>query len=64
MRFKQYLTELNNKTVRLLTRNATDSKTLTINEIRDEINSRLNHELTDKLILSPENLVFKVFVKC
>ena len=57
MRFKEYLTELNTQDGQII--KATDSKTLTDNEIRDELNSRLNHELTD-MILSPESGIQRI----
>ena len=57
MRFKEYLTELNTQDGQII--KAVDSKTLTDNEIRDELNSRLNHELTD-MILSPESGIQRI----
>ena len=57
MRFKEYLVEFDTQNNQII--KATDSTTLTDNEIRDELNSRLNHELTD-LILSPESGIQRI----
>ena len=57
MRFKQYLTELNTEMGQTI--KATDSVDISDPQVRDKINERLNHELTD-LILSPESGVQKI----
>ena len=57
MNFKQYLAELNAEMGQMI--KATDSVDITDPEIRDKINQRLNHELTD-LILSPESGIQKI----
>ena len=57
MNFKQYLAELNNETDQIIKVN--DLTKITDPKVRDRINERLNHELTD-LILSPESGIQKV----
>lgn len=57
MRFKQYLTELNTEMGQTIKVN--DSVDISDSQVRDKINERLNHELTD-LILSPESGVQKI----
>jgi hypothetical protein len=57
MNFKQYLAELNTEMGQMI--KATDSIGITDPQVREEINQRLNHELTD-LILSPESGIQKV----
>jgi len=57
MNFKQYLAELNAEMGQMI--KVTDSVDITDPEIRDKINQRLNHELTD-LILSPESGIQKI----
>jgi hypothetical protein len=57
MNFKQYLAELNAEMGQMI--KATDSVDITDPEIRDKINQRLNHELTD-LILSPESGIQRI----
>ena len=57
MRFNQYLAELNTEMGQTI--KATDSVDITDPQVRDKINERLNHELTD-LILSPESGVQKI----
>ena len=57
MNFKQYLAELNTEMGQMI--KATDSVNITDPQVRDKINQRLNHELTD-LILSPESGVQKI----
>ena len=57
MNFKQYLAELNTEMGQVI--KATDSVDIIDPQVRDKINQRLNHELTD-LILSPESGVQKV----
>jgi hypothetical protein len=52
MNFKQYLAELNSQVSPII--KATNSVSISDPKIRDSINQRLNHELTD-LILSPES---------
>jgi hypothetical protein len=57
MNFKQYLAELNTEMGQMI--KATDSIGITDPQVREKINQRLNHELTD-LILSPESGIQKV----
>ena len=57
MRFKQYLTELNTEMGQTIKVN--NSVDISDPQVRDKINERLNHELTD-LILSPESGVQKI----
>jgi hypothetical protein len=57
MNFKQYLAELNSEMGQMI--KVTDSVDITDPEIRDKINQRLNHELTD-LILSPESGIQRI----
>jgi len=57
MNFKQYLAELNAEMGQMI--KVTDSVDITDPEIRDKINQRLNHELTD-LILSPESGIQRI----
>ena len=57
MNFQQYLAELNTEMGQII--KVTDSIGITDPQIREKINQRLNHELTD-LILSPESGVQKV----
>lgn len=57
MNFKQYLAELNTEMGQMI--KATDTVDITDSQVRDKINQRLNHELTD-LILSPESGVQRV----
>lgn len=57
MNFKQYLAELNTEMGQTI--KATDSVDISDPQVRDKINERLNHELTD-LILSPESGVQKI----
>ena len=57
MRFNQYLAELNTEMGQTI--KATDSVDISDPQVRDKINERLNHELTD-LILSPESGVQKI----
>lgn len=57
MNFNQYLAELNAEMGQMI--KATDSVDITDPEIRDKINQRLNHELTD-LILSPESGIQRI----
>jgi hypothetical protein len=57
MDFKQYLAELNSEAGQII--KATDSIGITDPQVREKINQRLNHELTD-LILSPESGIQKV----
>ena len=57
MNFKQYLAELNTEMGQTI--KATDSVDISDAQVRDKINERLNHELTD-LILSPESGVQKI----
>jgi hypothetical protein len=57
MRFNQYLAELNTEMGQTI--KATDSVDISDAQVRDKINERLNHELTD-LILSPESGVQKI----
>ena len=57
MRFKQYLAELNTEMGQTIKVN--DSVDISDPQVRDKINERLNHELTD-LILSPESGVQKI----
>jgi len=57
MNFKQYLAELNTEMGQTIKVN--DSVDISDPQVRDKINERLNHELTD-LILSPESGVQKI----
>ena len=57
MNFKQYLAELNSQVSQIT--KISDSSIITDSKVRDNINQRLNHELTD-LILSPESGIQKV----
>lgn len=57
MNFKKYLAELNSETGQIIKVN--DLTKITDPKVRDRINERLNHELTD-LILSPESGIQKV----
>ena len=57
MNFKQYLAELNTEMGQVI--KAIDSVDIIDPQVRDKINQRLNHELTD-LILSPESGVQKI----
>ena len=57
MRFNQYLAELNTEMGQTIKVN--DSVDISDPQVRDKINERLNHELTD-LILSPESGVQKI----
>ena len=57
MNFQQYLAELNTEMGQMI--KATDSIGITDPQVREKINQRLNHELTD-LILSPESGIQKV----
>lgn len=57
MNFKQYLAELNAEMGQMI--RVTDSVNITDSQVRDKINQRLNHELTD-LILSPESGIQKI----
>lgn len=57
MNFKKYLAELNTEMGQMI--KATDTVDITDSQVRDKINQRLNHELTD-LILSPESGVQRV----
>ena len=57
MNFKEYLAELNTEMGQII--KATGSVDITDPQVRDRINERLNHELTD-LILSPESGVQKI----
>ena len=57
MNFQQYLAELNTEMGQII--KVTDSIGITDPQVREKINQRLNHELTD-LILSPEPGIQKV----
>ena len=57
MKFKEYLAELNTENGQLI--KVTDSVLITEPQVRDELNSQLNHELTN-VILSPESGIQKI----
>jgi hypothetical protein len=57
MNFKEYLAELNTENSQLI--KVTDSVSITEPQVRDELNSQVNHELTD-VILSPESGIQKI----
>ena len=57
MNFKQYLAELNTEMSQVI--KSDDSVSITDPQVRDTINQRLNHDLTD-LIFAPESGIQKI----